>query len=267
MTREAKGFQGSVELLTPDTPNGGAKRPEVAKVLCENGGQDADWLVGKFDRDLSLVARRGGHLAPRSHRGKERFPGMAFTHALNQMVGQVAEKTDRARIITNARAHTLLTYGPAVIGLTCAKDGKDTKECGPVVLASGGFGADFTQQSLLAQCRPDLMQLPTTNGVHCTGGGILMDEAIGAKTIDWGWVQVHPTGLVKLDDPDAKIKSSAAEALRGVGGLVLDANGKRFAYELGRQDYVTGEMWKNKPPLRLCLYWLASEEIPWRCKH
>merc|ERR1719265_2758094 len=82
--------------------------------------------------------------------------------------------------------------------------------------------------------RPDLLHLPTTNGEHCTGDGIKMSEAIGAKTIDLEWVQVHPTGLVKPDEPDAKVKFLAAEALRGVGGLVLDANGKRFANELGR---------------------------------
>merc|ERR1712241_32229 len=51
------------------------------------------------------------------------------------------------------------------------------------------------------------------------------------------------------------------------GGLVLDAEGKRFANELGRRDYVTGEMWKNKPPFRLCLNKAASEEIIWHCKH
>jgi len=72
---------------------------------------------------------------------------------------------------------------------------------------------------------------------------------------------------VKPDDPDAKIKFLAAEALRGVGGLVLDANGKRIANELGRRDYVTGEMWKNKPPFRLCLNKAAAEEIIWHCKH
>merc|ERR1712048_1455658 len=60
------------------------------------------------------------------------------------------------------------------------------------ILASGGFGADFTQNSLLAQYRPDLMHLPTTNGEHCTGDGIKMGEAIGGKTIDLEWVQVHP---------------------------------------------------------------------------
>merc|ERR1719502_1611569 len=94
-----------------------------------------------------------------------------------------------------------------------------------------------------------------------------MGEAIGAKTIDLEWVQVHPTGLVKPDDADAKVKFLAAEALRGVGGLILDMNGKRFANELGRRAYVTGEMWKNKPPFRLCLNKAASDEIIWHCKH
>ena len=74
-----------------------------------------------------------------------------------------------------------------------------------------------------------------------------MGEAIGAKTIDLEWVQVHPTGLVEQDDPDAKVKFLAAEALRGVGGIMVDASGKRFANELGRRGYVTGEMWKCKP--------------------
>jgi len=72
---------------------------------------------------------------------------------------------------------------------------------------------------------------------------------------------------VKPDDADAKVKFLAAEALRGVGGFLLDKNGKRFANELGRRDYVTGEMWKNKPPFRLCLNSKASTEIHWHCEH
>merc|ERR1719159_2232705 len=94
-----------------------------------------------------------------------------------------------------------------------------------------------------------------------------MGEAIGAKSCDLEWVQVHPTGLVKPDDADAKIKFLAAEALRGVGGLVLNSEGQRFCNELGRRDYVTGEMWKNKAPFRLVLNKAAATEIMWHCKH
>jgi succinate dehydrogenase/fumarate reductase flavoprotein subunit len=64
-----------------------------------------------------------------------------------------------------------------------------------------------------------------------------------------------------------QVKFLAAEALRGVGGLVFDSTGRRFANELGRRDYVTGEMWKNKGPFRLVLNELAFQEIIWHCKH
>merc|ERR1712025_971423 len=198
----------------------------------------------------------------------------------------LAEQSDRAKIINKAKVTKLivngstdrslfeaaeetihLSNGAHVVGCVYEKGGVETKEYGPVILCSGGFGTDFGSDSLLAKYRPDLLHLPTTNGEHCTGDVIKMGEAIGAETIDLEWVQVHPTGLVKPDDPDAKVKFLAAEALRGVGGLVFDANGKRFANELGRRDYVTGEMWKNKPPFRLCLNKAAGEEIIWHCKH
>merc|ERR1712060_592331 len=268
-TQKDKGVDDSVELFTSDTLKGGAKRPEVVKVLCGNSGADVDWLVDKFDLDLSLLARLGGHSAPRTHRGKERFPGMTITYALIQMLEKVAERSKGkvARIITKARAHTLTIEEGVCTGLVYEKGGTDYSESGPVILCSGGFGADFSPDSLLGKYRPDLMHLPTTNGAHCTGDGIKMGEVIGGKSIDLEWVQVHPTGLVKPDDPDAKIKFLAAEALRGVGGPVLDANGKRFANELGRRDYVTGEMWKNKPPFRLVLNKAAADEIHWHCKH
>jgi flavocytochrome c len=266
-TQKAKGIPDNAELFIADTLKGGAKKPEMAKVLCANSAADVDWLVDAFDLDLSLLARLGGHSQPRTHRGKERFPGMTITYALIQMCEKVAEKTDRARIITKAEVFKLITNGKAVVGCEYRKAGVVSKEFGPVVLASGGFGADFGQDSLLAKYRPDLLHLPTTNGEHCTGDAIKMGEAIGATTTDLEWVQVHPTGLVKPDDPDAKVKFLAAEALRGVGGIVLDRDGNRFANELGRRDYVTGEMWKNKPPFRLCLNNAAATEIRWHAKH
>lgn len=60
----------------------------------------------------------------------------------------------------------------------------------------------------------------------------------------------------------------AAEALRGVGGLLLDRDGDRFCNELGHRDYVTGEMWKrNKAPYRLVMNAAGAKEIEWHCKH
>jgi hypothetical protein len=56
--------------------------------------------------------------------------------------------------------------------------------------------------------------------------------AAGAHPIDMEKVQVHPTGLVDPKDPDSKVKFLAAEALRGVGGLLLDNEGQRFCDEV-----------------------------------
>merc|ERR1712014_335323 len=121
---------------------------------------------------------------------------MTITYALIQMVEKIADTSDKARILTKARATQLLTDKSNVVGLIYEKGGMQFQEHGPVILCTGGFGADFTSDSLLAKYRPDLMHLPTTNGEHCTGDGIKMGEAIGAKSIDLEWVQVHPTGLV-----------------------------------------------------------------------
>jgi aspartate oxidase len=54
-----------------------------------------------------------------------------------------------------------------------------------------------------------------------------MVMAIKGKTVDMEKVQVHPTGLIDPKEPDAKTKFLAAEALRGVGGLLLDSEGNR----------------------------------------
>jgi len=266
-TQKSNDIKDTNEIFLGDTLKGGAKKPEVAKVLCYESGPGVDWLVDKFELDLSLIARLGGHSMPRTHRGKERFPGMTITYALMQAFEKIAAASEKARIINKATVTQLIQANSGVVGCIWEKAGVQTKEFGPVILCSGGFGADFGSDSLLAQYRPDLLHLPTTNGEHCTGDAIKMGEAIGAESIDLEWVQVHPTGLVKPDDPDAKVKFLAAEALRGVGGLVFDANGRRFANELGRRDYVTGEMWKNKPPFRLVLNKAAADEIIWHAKH
>jgi flavocytochrome c len=270
-TQRKMNIPDTPEIFEADTTRGGANRPDLVKVLTHQSADGVEWLIDKFGLDLSLVSRLGGHSQPRTHRGKERFPGMTITYALMEKIEDIAEEEDNnnARILLKATVTKLLTNasGDTVTGVEFEQDGKTFQEFGPVVITTGGYGADFTPESLLSQHRPDLAHLPTTNGEHCTGDGLKMAMEIGADTVDLEWVQVHPTGLVHPEEPEAKVKFLAAEALRGVGGVLLDADGKRFCNELGRRDYVTGMMWKNKGPFRLCLNSKASEEIAWHCKH
>ena len=87
-TQKAKGIPDNSDIFTQDTLKGGAKKPELAKLLCVNSAADVDWLVDKFNLDLSLVARLGGHSQPRTHRGAERFP--AFSMHLRLLVVKAA---------------------------------------------------------------------------------------------------------------------------------------------------------------------------------
>merc|ERR1712070_345871 len=132
-TQAQKGIADNKEIFLADTLKGGAKKPEIAKVLCGNSGADVDWLIEKFDLDLSLLARLGGHSQPRTHRGKERFPGMTITYALIQMLEKVSEATDRARIITKACVNKLITNDRAVVGCIYSKGSYQIKEYGPVI--------------------------------------------------------------------------------------------------------------------------------------
>ena len=278
-TQKALGIADSPQLFEDDTLKGACGlghsspplyTPPLAHVLTHDSGPAVDWLTAKFQLDLSKVSRLGGHSQPRTHRGSARFPGFAITYALMEALEEVEKQTGGklARIVTKAKATKLLSDGSGTVtGVEYVKDNATQRVQGAVIVATGGFAADFSRTGLLARVRPDLLALPTTNGKHCTGDGIKMAADIGAGTVDMASVQVHPTGLVHPDEPDAKVKWLAAEALRGVGGIILDARGRRFVDELGRRDFVSGEMQKNRGPFRLVLNEAASNEIAWHCKH
>ena len=101
---------------------------------------DVEWLTDKFNLDLFLWLG--------THRGKERFLGMMITNALKQMVEKIAEKTDKAKISTKARVTELIMSDCACTGCIYEKGGANFKESGHAIFDSGGFGADFTNNSL-----------------------------------------------------------------------------------------------------------------------
>ena len=197
---------------------------------------------------------------------------MAITYALMQRFEELAEKEpERVQLIKKAKVNKINHDGNKVTGVTYSFNGEDTVVEGPVVLATGGYAADFTDDSLLKKHRPDTFDLSTTNGAHATGDGHKMLMNIGANGIDMDKVQVHPTGLIDPKDPTAKTKFLAAEALRGEGGLLLNSKGQRFTDELEHRDYVSNKMWEQKEqgnwPIRLVLNSKASNVLDFHTRH
>ncbi|KIJ08518.1 succinate dehydrogenase [Paxillus involutus ATCC 200175] len=271
-TQQEAGIPDNAKIFFDDTKKSARDlaRDDLIRVLTGRSGDAVNWLQNVFGLDLSKVARLGGHSQPRTHRGNAQFPGMVITYAQMERLEDLSvSQPDRVKIYKKARVTQLLKdESGATIGVEYVRNGKTETAHGPVILATGGYAADFTSDSLLKKHRPEYYELPTTNGDHCTGDGQKMAMAIGASAIDLEKVQVHPTGLVDPNEPDAKVKFLAAEALRGVGGLLLDNNGDRFVDELQHRDYVTGKIWENgKFPIRLILNGQASREIEWHCKH
>ncbi|OJJ31203.1 hypothetical protein ASPWEDRAFT_54452 [Aspergillus wentii DTO 134E9] len=269
------GIADSVKTFYEDTLKSARDkaRPELIKVLTYKSAAAVEWLQDVFNLDLTLVSRLGGHSQPRTHRGHDaKFPGMAITYALMQRLEELSQaEPDRVQIIKKARVTSINKNGNHVSGVTYEANGETQSADGVVVLATGGYAADFGDGSLLKQHRPDTFALSSTNGTHATGDGQKMLMDIGANGIDMDKVQVHPTGLVDPKDPGAKFKFLAAEALRGEGGLLLNSDGQRFSDELGHRDYVSAQMWKekekNKWPIRLILNSKASNVLDFHTRH
>lgn len=280
-------IKDSVERFYEDTLKTAKDRanPDLIKVLTYNSADAVHWLQEVFGLDLSVVSRLGGHSQPRTHRGKDaKFPGMAITYKLLEHLENLSEsEPDRVKILKKSQVIDLVKLddnGFNVVGVKY-KDLTDKLKhelLGPVIMATGGYAADFTKNSLLRKYRPDIIDLPSTNGNHATGDGqkiVMKNKGIG---IDMDKVQVHPTGLIDLNDTDVingkttpRFLFLGAEALRGEGGIILNCKGERFVDELGTRDYVSSEMEKQikagNGPLRLIISTKSEKNLLFHIKH
>ncbi len=94
-----------------------------------------------------MIARLGGHSVPRTHRGKEKCPGMTITSALMNKSQKDAKTT---RIVTEANVTKILMKDGVAAGVEYEKDGKKFQEFGKaVIISTGGYGADVGEGSLL----------------------------------------------------------------------------------------------------------------------
>ncbi|KAK1234143.1 hypothetical protein PQX77_002655 [Marasmius sp. AFHP31] len=274
----------SVKLFSDDTKAsaGSLARPNLIHALTSNSADALNWLTSRFNVDLSLVSRLGGHSVPRTHRGAGGAPGWAMTSALIKKLQELASaEPDRVRITQDAKVIELLEdESGKVLGVQYEKgESKHEEKADAVIIATGGYAADFSDQGLLSKHRPELLDLPTASGDHATGDGLHLAASLQkpAALLDVEQVQIHPTGtspvcrsedapllrsiymlgFVDPKSPSSKTKFLAAEALRGAGGILINRHGDRFVDELERRDVVSAKMHElikaGDSPIRLIL--------------
>ncbi|ODV60509.1 Flavocytochrome c, partial [Ascoidea rubescens DSM 1968] len=233
---------------------------DLINILASNSKNAVDWLSKDLKIELNYVAQLGGHSHPRTHRGSNLPPGFAIISALKKYLENFdsINSNHNLNILKNSKVIELIkesnsnlntnTNTNKIIGLKYLdlNSNKINSIYGPVILATGGFSADFdSEDSLLKQYRKDLLSLPSTNSAQTTGDGQKLALKVGAKLIHMDQVQIHPTGFIDIQDPLNKWKILAAEALRGVGGLLFNTQGDRFGNELLTRDKVTESIFKN----------------------
>ena len=183
------------------------------------------WLVS-LGADLNTVGRAGGAKYPRAHRPTD---GSAIGPEVIRVLWKAA-KDRKMDVRTQTRATEIIMKDGRVAGVKATtKDGKVyTIDAKAVVLATGGFGAN---QDMLVKYQPKLKGYATTNQPGATGDGIILAEHAGAALVDMKQIQAHPTAA-----PDGTLIS---ESVRGDGGILINAEGKRFTNELLTRDVVS----------------------------
>ncbi|KAJ9499801.1 hypothetical protein H2202_004791 [Exophiala xenobiotica] len=182
-------YNDTIKSVSPDVMTTmTVARQRLISVLTESSASAIHWLADDKGIDLSRVAELGGHSHPRTHRGTGQTPPGAsiVTTLLKQL-----QVSNLAKIETNSTVTKILKPEDEVIGVEVSQEGKTEKLEGPVIFASGGFAGDST--GLLAQHRPDLRGIPSTNEA-LPGSSDLLTE-VGAQLLD-----TTPKSLLRFID-------------------------------------------------------------------
>ena len=194
----------------------GLSDPEAVRVLTDEGPDRIRELLAMgavFDRGPDGSLRMGleaAHTRPRIiHAGGDRTGA-----ALMAWLTEIVRADPLIEILEHTEVAALRHDGLSVTGvIALGESGAREIPAPDVVLATGGVGQLYAV---------------TTNPLVATGDGWALAWQVGAELRDLEFLQFHPTAL-KL--PGVNPAPLVTEAVRGAGGLLLDRDGHRFAFD------------------------------------
>jgi flavocytochrome c len=215
---------------------GGLSDPLLVETLVHNSSQAIQFLSSLGVEFSDTLVQLGGHSVARTHTVVKGAVGWSIMSKLREAVD--AHK----RIMVKTRSstkHLLMDHGKVTGCVYSDPDGYNHTLYASkgVILATGGFGANFTWISRYVDS-----PLYTTNGDFAMGDGILLGQDVGAQTKHLNQVQIHPTAFIDPENEDARSKILAPEKLRGFGGILVSHQGNRFVNELSTRLVVSSKI-------------------------
>ncbi|MDR2106839.1 MAG: flavocytochrome c [Coriobacteriales bacterium] len=231
-------IKDSNQLFIDETYTGGKEKGDKALVehLCNNSAEAIDWLDG-LGITLDNITQMAGASLKRCHRPTDGSAvGKTLVPSLVSAVGS------RGIPIENGVGVSKLIMKEGRVDGVELENGSHIA-AGAVILATGGFGANF---DMIAEYRPDLKDFKTTNAEGTKGDGMRMAHEAGAALVDMDQIQIHPTV--------ADNGSLIAEGIRGGGAILVNTEGKRFIDELKTRDVVSAAELKQPGGFAYVLY-------------
>ena len=201
--QEALGMEyATVELLKTAQMQWGG-RENLVDAYVANSGKAVDWLAETLG--VTFDGKTGDKVDPADPLASvgedhpsgsdlfmvkadaEGFTANTLVKALNTAIAEAG-----VTLYVNTEATELVVNeANTVTGVKAkAADGSEVIFSGKaVLLATGGFGQNH---EMVVQYRPDFANAITDEIAPTTGDGIIMAEAIGAKTVDMGEMQTFP---------------------------------------------------------------------------
>ena len=190
------------ELLTKAQMQWGG-RENLVNTYVENSGKVIDWFEDTYG--IVFTGPSGDRVDPNdpfASVGEDHPSGGdlfmmradAEGYTSNTLIKAMATAMDQAGVTlyVNTEATALRQdENGKVVGVTAkAADGSEVAFTGKaVLLATGGFGQNH---EMVVKYRPDYANAITDEMAPTTGDGIVMAEAVGAKTVDMGEMQLFP---------------------------------------------------------------------------
>jgi L-aspartate oxidase len=222
---------------------------DAVRVLVTEGPDEVAKLINRgaeFDRDLAgrlELTREGGHMRDRiAHAGGD-ATGAEIERALIAAVtaDRGIEIVEHALVLDLIPAEVGPGEQPAVAGVTLHVLGEGTR---------GGVGAVHARAVVLATGGIGQIYAVTTNPPVSTGDGVAAALRAGARLRDIEFIQFHPTVLYLGAGARGQLPL-VSEAVRGEGGLLVNARGERFMVgkhqlaELAPRDVVAKQIMKE----------------------